>query len=91
MFKFEMGLVPLARLELARDCSPRILSPLRLPFRHKGIICTLKYLINLVKHLKLKIFSEVNFFYLRVREQLFRRALCKNLTIIYYVTKINYG
>jgi hypothetical protein len=28
---------------------------------------------------------------LRVREQLFRRALCKNLTIIYYVTKINYG
>ena len=29
--------MPLARLELARYCYQRILSPQRLPFRHKGI------------------------------------------------------
>jgi hypothetical protein len=30
------GRVPEARVELARGCPRRILSPLRLPFRHSG-------------------------------------------------------
>lgn len=34
--KARIFLVPWARLELARPFDPRILSPLRIPFRHHG-------------------------------------------------------